>query len=169
MKTKKINMRSYRMKEINARVYSQSSVISVLSDSLLQSNESNEYWFNVKFTKGKKEDSEYFKLTYSNQRNNLYFNFDPPFPINAKYSDINKIITKEYDEDGSWDNTTTYYYNNEIVTLAPIQSGALNYQLDNIIDLPCRIIIYVETPDSDDVVDYFYVDVDVDQNVKLSK
>jgi hypothetical protein len=38
------------------------------------------------------------------------------------------------------------------------------------IELSCCIIIQVENPDdSDDVVDYFYVDVDIDQNVTLSK
>lgn len=172
MKTKNLNMRSSRMRELVQGTYGTNSTnIESIDDSVCYSNISRIPmnpipWSNVTYTRSS---SNQYKLFYTNNNSNYRYNIVTPINVAADFrSDFSVKSEKEYD-------ICRYYINNQPVFLGGIDSGSGNGGIDSsILDASyIRVIILVKQeilfqqkyyylP-----VGFFYVDVDSNGNVSL--
>jgi len=117
-------------------------------------------WSKVMFTK---DSNTQFTLTYVASSPLDIFSISNPLPSTATINDINPVYSSPYCK-------YKYKNNNDRVIVRVIESdksiGGFN---DNELQLPCRFIVFRETQDSSRGYSYFYVDVDRDQKVSLSK
>jgi hypothetical protein len=174
MKMTKSKLRSFRMKQVNSETGGElprASIVRLLS---VPSNESpsneNEYWSNVEFSREKNSDF----LTYTNKRDEFAYSFfDPPFYAGGQPEDRPKITDIEQIPLGNY---YGYKYKGKKIPTSYDDSGFIEITIDssNQSELPLRFIMIVQNNygayDGDlNVASYFYVDVDIDQNVNLSK
>ena len=118
-------------------------------------------WVNVIFTKD--SNNTQFTLTYV-YWSTAGFSISNPLPSTATINDINPVYTSGYYCNYNYKN------NNDPVIVRTIESGkSIGGFNDNELQLPCRFIVFLEIQDSTRGYSYFYVDVDRDQKVSLSK
>jgi len=116
-------------------------------------------WVDVIFTKD--SNNTQFTLTYVSS-SIATFSISNPLPSTATINDINPVYTYP---------SCKYKYknNNDPVIVRMIESGkSIGGFNDNELQLPCRFIVFKEIQGSTKI-GYFYVDVDRDQKVSLSK
>lgn len=188
MKMTKSKLRSFQMKQVNSETGSAFQTASIVQLSSAPSNE-NEYWSNVKFS----IDTNSYSLTYANKRGEFTYSFfDPPFyaggkPENRpKISDIDESLIfypdcscndNDNDDDCECDYYYGYKYNGKEITTSYNETGGI--RIFNQPELPLRFIIIKKNDDGEDddgdlvavinTASYFYVDVDINKNVTLSK
>ena len=122
-------------------------------------------WSNVQFTK----DSNTLTYTSINSTNKESFFISNPLPSSTTISEIKPVNERSY---------CYYYYKNNRVRVRLIESGnSIGGFNDNELQLPCRFIVFLKIKiifNGDDSGLYiikgcFYLDVDVNKNVSLSK
>lgn len=167
MKTKNLNMRSSRMRELVQGTYGMNSTnIESNYDSFCYSKVSKIPmnpipWSNVTYTRSSKDQ---FKLFYTNNNSNYYYSNVTPINVPADFRYDFSVKSKK---DDSGRVNCKYYIKNQPVSLGGIGSGSGNGGIDysSILDASyIRIIILV---DQESPVGYFYVDVDSNGNVSL--
>jgi hypothetical protein len=159
------------------------------------SNESpsNEYWSNVKCNENYSlGNTNYFDLTFNNKQRVYYSYFTLSFYTESRPEDRPKITDiEEFKDVVKFLDPFPYNfkYNDKIIYISYDEGGVI--RKINQSELPLRLIIIVEDDDDDGEDDngeddngedddgyldaviktasYFYVDVDIDKNVTLSK
>ena len=175
MKTKNLNMRSSRMRSIqspingwtldtNVNTLEYKTYVTFLlaqKTCILPRPVTSIPWVNVIFTK---DSNTQFTLTYVSWLIYIYiFYISNPLPSTATINDINPVYTLS-------NCNYNYKNNNDPVIVRTIESGkSIGGFNDNELQLPCRFIVFTEIPDSTKIGGYFYINVDSDQKVSLSK
>jgi hypothetical protein len=181
MKTKNLNMRSSRMRELVQGTYGTNSTnIDSIYDSYCYSianvsrNPMNTIpWSNVTYTRSS---SNQYKLFYTNNNSNyLYRSVTPPINVAADFRFDFSVKSEEEFKNGEYLVNCRYYINNQPVILGgTIDSGSGTGVIDSsILDASyIRVIIlvgqkYDYSPVGYSPVGFFYVDVDSNGNVSL--
>ena len=172
MKTKNLNMRSSRMRELVQETYGTNSTnIESIYDSFCYSKVSRNPmntipWSNVTYIRSS---NDQFKLFYTNNNSNYQYKSVDPINVAADFRSVSGKSKINYDM-GELIYDCEYYINNQRVDFAVIDSGSgiggINYS--SILDASyIRIIILVTQEDYYSPVGFFYVDIDSNRNVSL--
>ena len=167
MKTKNLNMRSSRMRELVQGTYGMNSTnIESNYDSFCYSKVSKIPmnpipWSKVTYTRSSKDQ---FKLFYTNNNSNYYYS--NVTPINDVTADFRYDFSVKSKKDSGLVNCK-YYIKNQPVSLGRIGSGSGNGGIDYSIFLDAPYIRIIILVNQESPVGYFYVDVDSNGNVSL--